>query len=62
MVMEVEILEDNSNKKRERYKLKVVKVLQKNGYYRPCEPGDIFTCEKQRGVCCSGVWHLEVTK
>lgn len=59
MVLDVEILEDKSDKEWERYTLKVIKNVQSNGVYKPAEIGEVFTCEKQRGAACCGLWHLD---
>ena len=57
---EVEVLEDNSNDKYERYKLKVVKTLRDSRMYKPTPDGEEFEVEKQKnpGGHSNGEWHL----
>ena len=58
IVMDVNILSDNSDNEWERYELEVVGIKQENGIYKSPEIGEKFTCEKKKGVCCGGLWHL----
>lgn len=59
MVMEVEIVEDKSDKEWERYTLKVIRIVQESAVYNSPEIGEIFTCQKQREATCCGLWHLD---
>ena len=46
MVLEVEVLEDNSDKEYERYKLKVVETVRENAITKPAKVGEVFTCHR----------------
>ena len=56
---EVEILEDNSDEKFSRYKLKVIKTLRASNLYKPTKDGTIFCVDvdKSCGHQC-GMWSL----
>ncbi len=54
----VEILENNSDSKWERYVLRVKEVVRQSRLVKPSEVGETFSCEKMRGVSMSGLWHL----
>ncbi len=58
----VEILENHSSKTHEKYKLRILKIVQESPLpdflVRPQEIGEEFICEKKRGVACGGLWEL----
>lgn len=57
-VLEVEVLEDLSDEKQERFRLRVVKVIKPHSLVKDPEPGTEFVCEKLRGVYAPGLWKL----
>jgi hypothetical protein len=57
-IIDVTVLEDNSDKERVRYKFRINKILQSSGIFEGVEEGKEFTAEKKRGVVYSGLWHL----
>lgn len=59
---EVEILRNKSDTEWERYKLKVIKTIKDSAIVISPQNGHVFECEKKKGVCCGGMWDLELTK
>jgi hypothetical protein len=57
-VMDVTIMENNSDKERERYTLRVNRVLLPSGRFKAPESGKVIKVDKQRGVGYCGMWHL----
>jgi hypothetical protein len=57
-IMDVTVLEDNSDKEWEGYKLRVNKIFQSSILFNDPEVGKEFTAIKKRGTGCSGLWHL----
>ena len=58
-VDKVEILDVLSNKKVEKYKLKILKVVRESSSVKPSNVGDVFICEKRRDFSgYGGLWHL----
>ena len=58
-VLRDDVLDNNSNKEREAYRLRDREV------FRDCpilakstEEGHEFSCDKLRGVCAGGLWYL----
>lgn len=58
----VEVLENNSDSEWIKYKLKVLSIVQESKIFKPSDIGDIFTCEKKRGMYCDGMWYLGEVK
>jgi hypothetical protein len=59
MVLEVEVVSDNSDKEWERYQLRVIKILQNSAVYKSPEIGEVFSVDKRRNISgCCGMWHL----
>jgi hypothetical protein len=59
MILDVEVVSDNSDKEWERYELRVTKILQKSAVYKSPEIGEMFSVDKiRKDVGCSGMWHL----
>jgi hypothetical protein len=59
-VARVEILEDQSDSKRERYRLKVLCNLRQTMMYRPVEVGTVFDVDRVRGKGrVPGLWWME---
>ena len=63
MVLRVEVLENNSDERREAYRLRVMKVLRDNPILaEPTKEDEEFSCDKLREVYAGGLWHLtEIT-
>jgi len=57
----VEILEDNSDDKWERYTLKVIETLNVSRIYNPTEGGEEFDVTHKKGCAYGGMWHLEIS-
>jgi hypothetical protein len=57
-VCSVEVLEDNSSRFIENYKLRILENLSDGSQDRPAKVGEIFTCQKKR-VNSSAIWRLE---
>lgn len=58
-VAEVVVLEDNSDEKWKRFKLKVVKALQASNIYKPTKNGTIFCVDALKNSgCYTGMWSL----
>ena len=59
IVYKVKVLENNGNAEWERYKLKILRVVQESPIFKSSAAGEEITCEKKRDCgCCGGLWHL----
>jgi Trp operon repressor len=59
---EVEILEDKSNDKEERYLLKVMKTIRESNYFGSRSDGEVFEVMASRKYRYFVDWHLEKIK
>jgi len=57
-VYKVQVLKSDCDEKKERYELKILEVIQENPMLVSAEVGEEFSCDKQKGVACGGLWHL----
>ena len=57
VIYQVEVLKNNSDKEWEKYSLRVKRIVD-SGIFEPPKIGEVFDCEKMRGSCISGIWHL----
>jgi len=57
-IFKVKVLAADCDEKWERYQLKILEIIQENPMFVPPKIGEEFSCDKQKGVACSGLWHL----
>ncbi|MCK4729703.1 MAG: hypothetical protein KAT28_00140 [Candidatus Aenigmarchaeota archaeon] len=58
-VYRVEILEVCGDEKLEKYKLKILEIVQESQIFKPSNVNEEFNCEKQRNSGgYSGLWYL----
>jgi len=57
-IYKVQVMENKSDPKWEKYRLKVLEVVQKNPITPKIEAGLEFECDKLRNVACGGLWYL----
>lgn len=59
LILDVTVLENNSDMDCERYKLRVNSILQSSSICKDPDIGEEFTVEKRKNYgCCGGMWHL----
>lgn len=58
MICDVTVLEDTSDEKWHRYKLRVNKILQSSAIFKDPKVNDEFCVQQVKGECFNGMWHL----
>lgn len=59
LICDVDVISDTSDSECERYRLRVVNVIQQPSFTIPPFVGDEFdVCGLRDSGCCSGMWHL----
>jgi len=57
-IYKFKVLKSDCDEKWERYTLKVLEIIQENPIFVPAKVGEEFSCDKQKGVACGGLWSL----